>query len=133
MGFNLPIASVHRTIYGEYPEYHTSEDNKSLMDFAAMTRTLDVYEDIARTIESSQKVRNTIVYGEPQFSRRGDLYSTFGARMPGGPALALKWLIHYADGERDLLELAEMSGLDPELLLDVAERAIEFGIFERVR
>jgi aminopeptidase-like protein len=133
-GFNLPMASLIRTVYGEYPEYHTSDDNKSLMDFDAMTRTLDVYEQIARTIDRSPKVRNTVIYGEPQFSRRGgDLYPALSTRLPDEYALALKWLIHYADGERDLLEIAKMSGLDPDLLLDVAERAMALGVFERAR
>lgn len=132
MGFNLPMASLMRTVYGEYPEYHTSDDNKSLMDFEAMTHTLDVYEDIARTIDRSPKVRNTVIYGEPQFSRRGDLYPTLSLRLPNAYALALKWLIHYADGNRDLLELAEMSGGDIDILAEMAECGIALGVFERV-
>jgi len=132
MGFNLPMASLMRTVYGEYPEYHTSDDNKSLMDFEAMTHTLDVYEEIARVLERSPVVRNKIVFGEPQISRRGDLYPSLSQRRPDQHSLALKWMIHYADGQRDLLEIADMSGIDLDQISDVLERAIELGVFERV-
>lgn len=37
IGYNLPFAVLTRTAFGEYPEYHTSDDNKSLMNFQAMS------------------------------------------------------------------------------------------------
>lgn len=131
LGFNLPVASLTRTRYAEYAEYHTSGDDKSLMDFEAMVETLDVYEEIARVVDRSGVVRNTVVHGEPQFSRRGDLYPALSLRYPDEYTMALKWLVHYADGEHDLLHLAEMSGLDIDLLWEVAERGIATGVFER--
>lgn len=130
LGFNLPVASLMRTAYGDYPEYHTSEDNKALMDFDAMTHTLDVYETIARTIDRNRIVRNTITRGEPQMSRRGNIYPTLSQGMPNEASLALKWLIHYGDGETDLLELADMSGLSFETLLEMAEHAVGLGVLE---
>lgn len=132
IGFNLPVASLMRSAYGDYPQYHTSDDNKSLMDFGAMTETLDVHEEIARTIDRSAIVRNRITRGEPQFSRRGELYPTTSQRLPDEYSLALKWLIHYADGDNDLLTLSEMSGLDLDLLREVARQGIGLGVFEQV-
>src|SRR5690606_42114420 len=34
-GFNLPVGQMARTVYGEYPEYHTSLDNKDFMTLEA--------------------------------------------------------------------------------------------------
>jgi aminopeptidase-like protein len=132
LGFNLPVASIMRTVYGEYPEYHSSDDNKSLMDFQAMVRTLDLYEETARTIDRNLTVRNKIIYGEPQFGRRGDLYAALSPRKASNPARALKWLTHFADGKTDLLQIAQRSGLDLELLAEVAERGVEMSVFEKI-
>lgn len=130
MGFNLPVGSLMRTAYGEYPEYHTSDDNKSLMDFEAMCHTLDLYEEIVRVMETNQTVRNRITRGEPQFSRRGDLYPQIGHRLPGEFALAVKWLTHYADGKNDLLAISDMSGIDFDVIAQAAHQGEQLGLFE---
>lgn len=131
IGFDLPVASITRTAYGQYPGYHNSGDDKSLMDFAAMTRTLDLYEGVARTVDLNERVRNRVTHGEPQMSKYGELYPTVSQGHPGDRAMALKWLIHFADGTNDLLAIAERSGLAIELLADVASRLVEIGLFER--
>ncbi len=130
IGYNLPVASLMRTSYGTFNEYHTSLDDKSLMDFEAMTMTLDVYEAVAAALDNNRTPLNLITKGEPQFSKRGDLYPREGLRMPSGVGLALKWLIHYSDGRHDLIRIAEMSGLPIELLGDIATRAVELGVFK---
>lgn len=132
IGFNLPVASITRTAYGNYPGYHNSGDNKSLMDFDAMTRTLDLYERIARILDLNERVRNRVVHGEPQMSKYGELYPTVSQGYPGDQAMALKWLIQLADGETDLIAIAERSALDVELLADVASRLVDVGLFERL-
>jgi len=132
LGFNLPVASIMRTVYGEYPQYHSSADNKSLMDFGAMTRTLDLYESVAKVIDLNAVIRNKIIHGEPQFSRRGNLYPAVSLRWPSDYSHALKWLVHFADGKSDLLSIAQRSGQDLDLLAEVADRAIELDVFESV-
>jgi len=130
LGFNLPVASISRTAYGDYKEYHTSGDNKSLMDFNAMVETLDLYEEVARTNDRNSIVRNRVIHGEPQMSKYGEIYPTVHQGYPGEAAMALKWLIHYADGERDLLGIAEMSGISVDVLAEVAAQGAKMGIFE---
>ena len=70
-GFDLPIGSLMRTMYTEYPEYHTSLDNKKFIDFSAMSESVDAYFDIVKLLELNCIWKNTVMYGEPQLGRRG--------------------------------------------------------------
>ena len=126
-GFNLPVASVMRSVYGEYPEYHTSLDNRELISIAALRESIDVYESILRALDQNVRYVSRAPMGEPQLSRRG-LYDTLGTRENGAFAEALLWVLNYADGEHDLLGVAEMSGIALEELARAGEAACKAGL-----
>lgn len=127
-GFNLPIGSLMRTMYGKYPEYHTSLDNKSLISFDAMLETVDIYEKVLRSMEENRKWRSTVLYGEPQLGPRG-LYPLIGSgESRTEQVLALNWVINLSDGDHDLLEIAQRSGLKIETLITAAKAASAAGL-----
>jgi aminopeptidase-like protein len=109
-GFNLPVASVMRSMYGTYPEYHTSLDNRDLVTPAALRESIDVYEQILRVLDANRRYVSRVPLCEPQLSSRG-LYDTLGAGEKAASKNALLWLLNYADGEHDLLKVAAMSGI----------------------
>lgn len=109
-GFNLPVASVMRSMYGCYPEYHTSLDDLDLISAAALRESIDVYERILSTIDANTCYLSRSPLCEPQLSPRG-LYGTLGTRESTVFTDALLWLLNYADGEHDLLSVADMSGI----------------------
>ncbi len=114
-GFNLPVASVMRSMYGTYPEYHTSLDDRDLISCAALRGSVDVYERILGVLDANVRYVSQAPFGEPQLSPHG-LYDTLGTRDSSAFSVALLWLLNLADGEHDLLEAAELSGIDfPEL------------------
>ena len=39
--FNLPVGSLMRKRYLEYPEYHSSLDNKKLISFSAINNSIN--------------------------------------------------------------------------------------------
>lgn len=110
-GFDLPVASVMRTMYGKYPEYHTSLDDKRCVSFDAMAESIEAYVDIVGVLESNAFWRSTSPYGEPQLSRR-DLYGGVGSqkRMPLEDK-AIFWALNLADGRHDMIAIAERAGL----------------------
>ena len=65
-GFNLPVGSLMRTRYYNYPEYHSSADNKDLICFHAMEETVKVYLKICELIEQEDFYYNQRPFCEPQ-------------------------------------------------------------------
>src|SRR6266487_747128 len=76
-GFNLPVGSLSRTPYAQYPQYHTSADDLDLVRPEAMADTLEVCWETLRVLEADRRYRNLSPKGEPQLGRRG-LYGTIG-------------------------------------------------------
>lgn len=127
-GFNLPVASLMRTMYTCYPEYHTSLDNKALMSFKGMADVVEAYEKIALSIESNRYFVNQCPFGEPQLGPRG-LFRAISGKQRQQEELALWWLLNYADGDHDLFDISELSGLSVDILDEVSKHLIKAGLF----
>lgn len=131
-GFNLPVGSLMRGAYSEYKEYHTSLDNKSLIDFDALRGSVDAYESICRTLDCDATFENLLPHGEPQLGRRG-LYPTLGTVDQTRHVEALMWALNMSDGTSDLLSIAERSGLPISRLWAAALPAESAGLLRRIR
>lgn len=131
-GFNLPVGSLMRSMYGTFAEYHTSLDNREFISFAAMAESVDTYYAIMTALDNNVRYKNNFPYGEPQLGKRG-LYDTLGRNTIPELSSAVFWLLNYADGEHDLLSIAEKSGLNITLLQQAAEAGLKTGIIERLK
>ncbi len=129
-GFDLPVGSLMRGVYGEYPEYHSSLDDKRLISLAALQGSIDAYEAICRTLEQNVTFRNLFPFGEPQLGRRG-LYPTLGSAGQSGQVAPMMWLLNLSDGLHDLLAIAERSGLPIGVLWQAARAAEDKGVIVR--
>lgn len=127
-GFDLPVASVMRTMYSCFPQYHTSLDDKEFIDFARLAESVDVYERIVDALEHNLTWWNTVRFGEPQLGKRG-LYPGTNANAP----LEVKptmWMLNLADGEHDLLAIAQRSGQPLAGLIDAAGKLAAAGLLQ---
>ena len=107
-GFDLPVVCLSRTMYGEYKEYHTSKDDKSLMDFQSLEDYILLLNEVVDSIELDGKYINQNPYGEPQLGKRG-LYPTLMAIEDRGESLAkLLYLLNYSDGKHSLLHISNI-------------------------
>jgi aminopeptidase-like protein len=71
---DLPVATVCRTIYDQYEEYHTSLDNLDYISSEGLQGGFDVMKKILETLEVN-RIYSTTVLCEPQLGKRG-LYPT---------------------------------------------------------
>lgn len=127
-GFNLPVGTLSRSIYGQYREYHTSLDNKAFMDFGSMAQSVAVALEVLQALEANHAPVNLSPRGEPQLGKR-NLYPTLSAETSLAQAQqAVMWLLNYGDGEHDLLEISRLSGLSPVLLGHMSEKLQAAGL-----
>jgi aminopeptidase-like protein len=127
-GFDLPVGSLTRTPYGEYPEYHTSADDPSLVRPEKLADTLRRYLEVFEVLEGNRVYRNLQPRCEPQLGKRG-LYGTVGGQSHALPSqMALLWVLNLGDGTRSLLDIAERSGLPFWELLRAARSLEEVGL-----
>lgn len=105
-GIDLPIASIMRTKFGEYPEYHTSLDN--LINVVTPSGLKGGYTVIKRAIEALEKncFPKITVLCEPHLSKR-NLYPTLSIKNSTKKIKVMMDLISYSDGKTSLLKIAE--------------------------
>ncbi|GAA4589180.1 DUF4910 domain-containing protein [Planotetraspora phitsanulokensis] len=129
-GFNLGVGSLTRTPYAGYPEYHTSGDNPDFVSPEAMTDTLETCWEVLRVLEANRRYTNLSPYGEPQLGRRG-LYGSLGGRSDTQQAqMAMLWVLNLSDGDHDLLDVAERSGLPFPLVAEAAAALHDAGLLK---
>jgi aminopeptidase-like protein len=105
-GIDLPIASIIRTKYGMYPEYHTSLDD---LETVVTPKGLDGgYWAIRRAIEALERNKNysMSVLGEPQMGKRG-LYPTISTKTSANEVKLMMDFISLCDGRTSLLQIAD--------------------------
>jgi aminopeptidase-like protein len=111
--FDLPVGSLMRTAYDDYPEYHTSLDNRSLLSEVAMRQTVDLYLDVLMTIESNDKYQAAHVHGQPKLDPRALYPYGGGTRNEAQERLTAvySYLLAFSDGRHDVIDIADKLNL----------------------
>lgn len=126
-GFNLPIGCLMRSVWGTYPQYHTSADNLDFIQPAKLADSLRVCTGIVDVIERNRRYRNQNPYCEPQLGKRG-LYCSTGGEAAGDETLAKLWVLNLSDGDNSLLDIADRSGLPFSSISAAAEALCQNGL-----
>ena len=105
-GIDLPIASIMRSKYGDYPEYHTSLDDLRLISPKGLAGAIEAIAKAIVALECNVTCKSTVL-GEPQLGRRG-LYPTVGTRLGSANARTTMNVLAYSDGRHDLLRIADI-------------------------
>ncbi|MGA1998293.1 MAG: DUF4910 domain-containing protein [Bryobacteraceae bacterium] len=126
-GFNLPVGCLMRSVWGTFPEYHTSADDLAFIQPLQLAGSLRVCAAILDVLENNRRYRNQSPYCEPQLGRR-NLYRPMGGEAPGLEISARLWALNLSDGEHSLLDIAERSGIPFSAVSDAAKLLCENGL-----
>jgi len=105
-GVDLPVVSLMRTKYREFPEYHTSLDNLEFVTPAGLEGSFALHKQCIDLLERN-KVYKTCCLGEPQLGRRG-LFPTIATRESYGQVADMLNFLAYADGTNDLIDISNI-------------------------
>jgi len=119
-GCDLPVASITRSKYGEFPEYHTSGDNLEFVNSKSLQESFGIYRDILIGLERNGTFQaNTI--GEPNLGKRG-LYPTLSTKASASTVQDLLNVYIFCNGERDILEISELTKLPMHYVIELANK-----------
>jgi aminopeptidase-like protein len=128
-GFNLPVGCLMRSVWGSFPQYHTSADDLNFIKPKQLLESLQVCAAIFDTLEGNRRYRNLNPYCEPQLGRRG-LYRSMGGGPIESEINASLWVLNLSDGENSLLDIAERSGQPFSLINQAAQTLCENRLLE---
>ena len=151
------MGCLTRTVFGDFPEYHTSADNLTYVHPTYLANTFEIYTRVIEKLEENfgkflfnqektmikkssfeDPVFLNLVKCEPQLGKR-NLYHAIGAQTPsqGGNKisnqLACLWVLNYSDGKHSLYEIAELSGYDIKQLENISNVLIDVGLLKEMK
>ncbi|MBF0143492.1 MAG: DUF4910 domain-containing protein [Magnetococcales bacterium] len=142
--WRIPVGSLHASKYYEYDEYHTSLDNLDFVRPERLVDMLELYLMVVEKLERNATYRSLLPQSEAMLGKRGLYPATGGSLMqPAAAALAdhgqrrflvdaektlhgsridaMLWLMMLADGQMDLLAIAQQTGIAFSALADAAD------------
>ena len=126
-GVDLPVGSLMRSRYFDYPEYHTSLDDLSLVTPAQMAASFVLYKELVDVLEANRVLRVTSLC-EPQLGKR-DLYPSLGGQHDINKQMfVMNALIGYCDGSLDMIAIADLHDRPVRDLIGAAALLAENGL-----
>jgi aminopeptidase-like protein len=126
-GFNLPVGCLMRSVWGSFPEYHTSADNLDFIQPLQLAESLRMCAAIVDVLENNLRYCNQNPFCEPQLGRR-NLYGSAGGEAIAAETYARLWVLNMSDGQHSLLDIAERSGIAFSTINDAAELLRQAGL-----
>ena len=119
-GIDLPVCSVMRSKYGDYPEYHTSLDDLNFISPKGLFESYKTYKKIVECIEMNDILYPTVLC-EPQLGKRG-LYPTISTKNSKNIVKDMMNFLAYCDGSLSNLEIAEKINVPLWKLKDIIDK-----------
>jgi aminopeptidase-like protein len=132
-GFDLPVGCLMRSVYGTFPEYHTSADNLDFIKPDALGQSYSVLVTVLDLLDANHTYQRVDGRGEPQLGKRGLYRAIAGQRDTGGATqMDLLWFLNLADGKNSLLDMAVRADVPFARLEEAARLAIDAALVRMI-
>lgn len=129
---DLPIASMMRTKYGRFDEYHTSlDDLESVVTPAGLEGGYTMLMRAIEALENNAFPRIKVLC-EPQLGKRG-LYPTLSTKNSGKEVRLMMDIITWSDGSKSLLEIADLCGVPIWDTYTIVKKLVDHDLLELTR
>jgi len=126
-GVDLPMISLMRSRYADYPEYHTSlDDLDNVVTPTGLQGGFDLVREVLDSMEA-EPVLVTTVRGEPQLGKRG-LYHTLQEKSTPEDVMLRTNILAYADGHHTISDMVEMFDTPLPIMREMVDELIEHGL-----
>lgn len=130
-GVDLPVVCFCRSKFGEYPEYHTSADDMTLVSPEGFQGSFDVMKQLVDALEYNRYYLMTQPC-EPQLGKRG-LFPTVSKKGSYDAVMAMMYFISYADGKNDLIKISEITGVPIKDLIEIVNKLMANGLVKVIK
>ncbi len=128
-GIDLPIASIFRTKYGKFPEYHTSLDDFSLVTLKGITGGFKVAKEAIKIILKNIYPKVNILC-EPQMGKRG-LYPNLSTKQKKNSSKAFLSFIQYSDGKNSVVKISKFIKLNLKTTKKIYKKLLSHKIITK--
>ena len=127
----IPMASVMRSKYHEYPEYHTSGDDLDFISPLNLQESLEFYRKLINLIDNEGRFTSTN-FGEPFLTKWLDS-SGIGGVHPRNVNAKRKMIANIIAYSRQstLIEIAANIGECPHEIIDSVNEILELGLLKK--
>ena len=122
-GVDLPVCAFCRSKFHEYPEYHTSADDMSLISPEGLQGAYEVMVKVIDALENNHHYQ-MLCKCEPQLGKRG-LYPTISQKGTYDSVRTMQHFIAYADGKNDLIGISNILGVPIDQLIPIKNQLLE--------
>ena len=127
-GVELPVCAVCRSKYGEYPEYHTSADDLTVISEEGLQGTFELMKKCIMVLEHNNYYKVNCLC-EPQLGKRG-LYPTVSKKGSYESIYAMTNFLTYADGKNDLIDISNIINVPVEQLIEIVDKLKQNGLID---
>jgi aminopeptidase-like protein len=127
-GVNLDIPTISLTRW-PYEEYHTSDDNPSIIDMKRVRESSDVTRDIIEMLDSDRILVPGNFFGQPFLTRYGLFREYVDGPPERNPNKIMEDVFTYSDGRTSLLEIALRFNYPWASVMEMADGLVKSKLF----
>lgn len=128
--FNLPVCTILRTRFGDYPEYHTSLDNLKLISPKGLENSYKMMKSLIQIIENNKKFVATKL-GEPFLHKYNLKQGVSGFNRPlKKETKIISDILAYSDGSNDLINISKIIRRDFDKIVMISKKLSQLKLIK---